>query len=117
MPFQHVMLQGDRNHPPRRKTLATVLNRSTFVMSPLVKNLYEQINCVKKYSRSSTFTTVLEKTLKSPVDCKEIKPINPKGNQLCKFIRSTGAEAEAPVFWSPDGKRCLIGKDHDAGKD
>ena len=86
-------------------------------MSPLVKNLYQQINCVKKYSRSSTFTTVLEKTLKSPVDCKEIKPINPKGNQLCKFIRSTGAEAEAPVFWSPDRKRWLIGKDHDAGKD
>ena len=60
---------------------------------------------VKKYSRSSTFTTVLEKTLESPLDCKEIKPINPEGNQPCKFIRSTGAEAEAPVFWSPDVNR------------
>jgi len=60
---------------------------------------------------------VLEKTLESPLDCKEIKPVNPKGNQPWIFIGRTGAEAEAPILWPPDGKSQLIGKDFDAGKD
>ena len=60
---------------------------------------------------------VLEKTLESPLDCKEIKPVNPKGNQSWIFIRRTDVEAEAPVLWSPDGKSQLIAKDPDAGKD
>ena len=47
---------------------------------------------------------VLEKALESPLDCKEIKPVNPKGNQLSIFVRSTDAEAEAPIFWPPDAK-------------
>ena len=59
----------------------------------------------------------LEKTLKSPWDCKEIKPVNPKGNQPWIFIGRTNAEAEAPILWSPDVKSQLIGKDPDAGKD
>ena len=58
---------------------------------------------------------VLEKTLESPLDCKEIKPINPKGNQTWIFIGRTDAEAEAPVLWPPDAKSQLIGKDSDAG--
>ena len=62
-------------------------------------------------------TVVLEKTLKSPLDCKEIKPVNPKGNQSWIFIERTDAEAEAPILWPPDAKSWLIGKDHDAGKD
>ena len=49
-------------------------------------------------------TVVLEKTHESPLDCKEIKPVNPKGNQPWIFIGRTRAEAEAPIFWSPDGK-------------
>ena len=53
----------------------------------------------------------------SPLDCKEIKPVNPKGNQSWIFIRKTDAEAEAPILWSPDAKSQLIGKDTDAGKD
>ena len=57
------------------------------------------------------------KTLESPLDCKNIKPINPKGNQSGIFIRRTDAEAEAPVLWPPDVKSQLIGKDPDAGKD
>ena len=60
---------------------------------------------------------VLEKTLESPLDCKEIKPVNPKGNQPSVFIGRTDAEAEAPILWLPDAKSRLIGKDPDAGKD
>ena len=63
------------------------------------------------------WTVVLEKTLENPLDCKEIKPVNPKGNQSWIFIGRTDAEAEAPILWPPDVKNCLIGKDPDAGKD
>ena len=60
---------------------------------------------------------VLEKTLESPLDCKEIKPVNPKGNQSRIFIGRTDAEAEVSILWPPDAKSWLIGKDSDAGKD
>ena len=60
---------------------------------------------------------VLEKTLETPMDCKEIKPVHPKGNQSWIFIGKTDAEAETPIFWPPDVKNWLIGKDPDAGKD
>ena len=60
---------------------------------------------------------VLEKTLESPLDCKEIKPVNRKGNQSWIFIRRTDAEAETPVLWPPGVKNWLIWKDPDAGKD
>ena len=59
----------------------------------------------------------LEKTLESLLDCKEIKPVHPKGNQPWIFIGRTDAEAEAPILWTPDVKSWLIGKDPDAGKD
>ena len=59
---------------------------------------------------------MLEKTLDSPLDCKEIKPVNPKGNQLGIVTGRTDAEAEATILWSPDVKRWLTGKDLDAGK-
>ena len=60
---------------------------------------------------------VLEKTLESPLDCKEIKPVNPKGNQSWIFIGRTDAEAEAPILWASDTKNCFPGKDPDAGRD
>ena len=60
---------------------------------------------------------VLEKTLQSPLDCKEVKPVHPKGNQSWIFIGRTDAEAETPTLWPPDGKNWLFGKDPDAGKD
>ena len=63
------------------------------------------------------WAVTLEKTLESPLDCKEIKPVNPKGNQPWIFIGRTDAEAEAPILWPPDAKSQLIGKDPDAGKD
>ena len=59
---------------------------------------------------------VLKKILESPLDCKEIKPVHPKGNQSRIFIGRTDAEAEAPIFWPPDAKRRPVGKDLDAGK-
>ena len=63
------------------------------------------------------WTVVLEKTLESPLDCKEIKPVNPNGNQPCIFIGRTDAEAEALILWPPNAKNWLTGKDPDAGKD
>ena len=62
-------------------------------------------------------TVVLEKTFESPLDCQEIKPVNPKRNQPCIFIGRTDAEAEAPILWPLDVKSRLIGKDFNAGKD
>ena len=62
------------------------------------------------------WTVVLEKTFESPLDSKEIQPVNPKGNQPWIFIGKTYADAEAPVFWPPVVKNWLIGKDPDAGK-
>ena len=59
----------------------------------------------------------LEKTLESPLDCKELKPVYPKGIQSWIFIGRTDAEAEAPILWPPDVKNWLFGKDPDAGKD
>ena len=61
------------------------------------------------------WTVVLEKTLESPLDCKEIQPVHPKGNQSWVFIGRTDAEAETPIPWPPDEKSWLIGKDPDAG--
>ena len=60
---------------------------------------------------------VLEKTLESPLDCKEIQPVHPKGDQSWVFIGRTDVEAETPTFWPPDVKSQLIGKNPDAGKD
>ena len=59
----------------------------------------------------------MEKTLESLLDCKKIKPVNPKGNQSGIFIGKTDAEAEAPVVWPPDVRSQLIGKDPEAGKE
>ena len=73
-------------------------------------SLYPQRKCYDK-SRQ------LEKVLESPLDFKEIKPVNPKGNQPWIFIGRTDAEAEAPIFWPPNMKNWLFGKGPDAGKD
>ena len=63
------------------------------------------------------WTVVLEKTLESPLDCMEIQPVNPKGNQFWIFTGRADPEAETPILWSPDVKNWLTGKDADAGKD
>ena len=63
------------------------------------------------------WTVVLEKTLESPLDCKEIQPVHCKGDQSWMFIGKTDAEAETPILWPPHVKSWLIGKDSDAGRD
>ena len=63
------------------------------------------------------WTVMLEKTLESPLDSKEIRPVHPKGNQSWIFIGRTDAEAEAPILWPPDERNWLIGIDPDAGND
>ena len=60
---------------------------------------------------------MLEKTLESPLVCKEIQPVHPKGDQSWIFTERTDAEAEMPILWPPDAKNWLIGKDSDAGRD
>ena len=59
---------------------------------------------------------ILEKTLESPLDCKEIQQVHPKGDQSWVFIGRTDVEAETPILWPPNAKSCVIGKDPDAGK-
>ena len=63
------------------------------------------------------WTMMLEKTLETPLDCKEIQPVHPKGDQSWVFIARTDAKAETPILCPPDAKSWLIGKDPDAGKD
>ena len=63
------------------------------------------------------WTVVLEKTLESPLDCKEIQPVHPKGDKPWVFIGRTDVEAEAPILWPPHAKSWLVGKDPDAGRD
>ena len=63
------------------------------------------------------WTMVLEKTLESPLDCKEIQPVHPKGDQSWVFIGGTDVEAETPILWPPDAESWLIWKDPDIGKD
>ena len=59
----------------------------------------------------------VEKSLESPLDCKEIQPVHPKGNKSSVFIGRTDVEAETPILWPPDAKNQLLGKDPGAGKD
>ena len=77
--------------------------------------LYYKESCVQK--NWCFWTVVLEKTLESPLDCKEIQPVYPKGDQSWVFIGSTDVEAETPILWPPDVKSWLIWKDPDVGKD
>ena len=63
------------------------------------------------------WSVVLKKTLESPLDCKEIQPVHPQGDQSRVFTGRADVEAETPIFWPPDVKSWLIGKDPDAGKD
>ena len=70
-----------------------------------------------KYRIWLFWIVVLEMTLESPLDCKEIQPVHPKGDQSWVFTGQTDVEAETPILWPPDVKKWLVGKDPDAGKD
>ena len=78
-----------------------------------------QLDCEESWAPKNWcfWTVVLEKTLESPLDCKEIHLVHPKGEQSWVFIERTDAEAETPTLWPPHAKSWLIGKDPDAGRD
>ena len=78
-----------------------------------------ELDCEESWAPKNwcLWTVVLEKTLESPLDCKEIQPVHPKGDQSWVFIGRTDAEAGTPVLWPADVKSWLIGKDPDAGRD
>ena len=99
-------------------TLPTKVHLVKAMVFPVVIYGYESWTIKKAVLKNWGFwTVVLEKTLESPLDCKEIQPVHPKGNQSWKFIGRTDAEAETPIFCTPDAKNWLTGKDPDAGKD
>ena len=78
-----------------------------------------ELDCEENWAPKNWYfwTVVLEKTLESPLDCKEIQPVHSKGDQSWVFIGRTGAEAETPILWPPHAESWLIGKDPDAGRD
>ena len=78
-----------------------------------------ELDCEESWALKNwcLWTVVLEKTLESPLDCKEIQPVHPKGDQSWVFNGRTDVEAETSIIWPPDVKRWLIWKDPDAGKD
>ena len=78
-----------------------------------------ELDCKESWAPKNWYfwIVVLEKTLESPLDCKETQPVYPKGNQSWIFFGRTDAEAETPILWPPDAKSWLSGKDRDAGKD
>ena len=91
-----------------------------FGVCSVFKCSFDEIVGEKVVSPSYSFVILgppLEKTLESPLECKEIKPVNPKGNQPWIFIGTTDAEAEAPILWPPDAKSWLTGRDLDVKKD
>ena len=85
---------------------------------PIVMYGYESWTIKKaEHWRFDAFKLPFSRTLESPLDCKEIKPVHPKGNKYWIFIARIDAEAEAPILWPPDVKNWLTWKDPDAGKD
>ena len=100
-------------------TLPTKVHTVRAMAFPVVMYKYERWTIKKtKHLRIGRFWTVmLEKTLESPLDVKEIKPVNPKGNQPSILIRRTNVKAEAPILWPPDAKSWLTGKDPDVQQD
>ena len=114
---------------PIPKSLENTFLFSAFMSSNALESIYKLHHVVICFSVSGLFhlssrfvhwcfrIVVLAKTLESLLDSQEIKPVNPKQNQVLTFIGSIDAEVEAPIFWPPDVKSWLIGKDLDAGKD
>ena len=111
-----VMTNLDSILKSRDITLPTKVHLVKAMVFPVV--MYGCESWTEKAERRRCFwTVVLEKTLESPLDCKEIQPVHPKGDQSWVFIGRTDAEDETPVLWPHDGTSWLIGKDPDAGRD
>ena len=113
------MTKLDSTLKSRDITLPTKVHRVKAMVFPVVIYGCESWTIKKaEHQRNDAFwTVVLEKTPENPLDCKEIQPVHPKGNQSWIFIGRADAEAETPILWPPDAKNWLVGKDPDAGKD
>ena len=113
-----VMTNLDSLLESRDITLPTKVHLVKAMVFPVVMYGCESwtIKKAEHWRIGAFWTVVLEKTLESPLDCKEIQPVNPKGNQSWIFTGMTDAEAETPILGPPDVKNWLIGKDPDAGK-
>ena len=100
-------------------TLSTKVHLVKAIVLQVVMYGYESwtIKKAEQQRIDDFWTVVLEKTLESPLDGKEVQSVHSKGDQSCVFIGRTDVEAEAPIFWPPDAKSWLIGKDRDARKD
>ena len=112
------MINLDNTLKSRDITLSTKVRVVKGMIFPVVMYCYESWT-IKKADRWRTdaFKLWYWRRLLSPLDYEEIKPVNPKGNQSWIFIGRTDVEVETPIFWPPDAKNWLIGKDPDAGKD
>ena len=112
-----VMTNLDSILKSRDITLPTKVRLVKAMVFPVV--MYGELDCEESWAPKNWcfWTMMLEKTLESPLDCKEIQAVHPQGNQSWIFIESTDVEAETPILWPPDVKKWLIWKDPDAGKD
>ena len=112
------MTSQDSALKSRDNTLPTKICLVRGMVFPVVMDGCESWTVKKaEHQRISVFEVWCWKRLESPLDCKEIRPVHPKGNQSWIFIGRTDVEAETPMFWPPDVKNWLTGKDPDAGKD
>ena len=112
-----VMTNQDSMLKSRDITLPTKVRLVKAMVFPVVIWMWE-LDYKESWAQNWCFwTVVLEKTLESPLDCKEIQPVHPNGDQFWVFIGRSDVEAETPILWPPDEKIWLIGKDPDAGKD
>ena len=101
----------------RDVTLLTNIHLDKAIVFPVVMYGCESWTVNKvEHQKIEVFELWCGRRLESPLDCKEIQPVNPKGNQSCIFIGRTDAEAETPILWPPDAKTWFIGKDPDARK-
>ena len=112
-----LMTNLDSIFKSRDITLSTKVCLVKGMVFPVVINGCESWTVKKAESRRIDAFELLEKTLESPLDCKEIKPVHPKGDQSWVFIGRTDAEAGTPILWPPHVKSWLIGKDSDTGRD
>ena len=114
-----VMTNLDSILKSRDITLSTKVRLLKAMVLPVVMYGCWELDCEESWVPKNwcCWTVVMEKTLESPLDCKEIQPVHPKGNQSWIFIGRTDVEAETPILWPPDVKSWLIWKDLGAGKD
>ena len=114
-----VMTNLDSIFKSRDITLPTKVGLVKAMVFPVVMYRMWELDCEESRVLKNWcfWTVVLEKTLKNPLDCKEIQPVHPKGDQSWVFIERTDVEAETPVLWPPNAKSWLIEKDANTGKD